>query len=276
MIKTIKEKTIIGDEQSGFVMDSFGAKVLAFYQAGKNILFYDEEDISHSGIPLCFPSFGPLVNGEFLRGTQKYAMKQHGFARDQEFVLVEQSEKSLTYELKANGETKERFPFDFVFRVKTSIEQNALIQEYAFTNLSNEKLPLSPGVHPYFAVQNPKEISFTSDATLVNDLNDDYVSKALVEAKEFNLLSEPSYQVSGAPNAHISNHRASSSILSYDNKKVELCFDAEKFKYFTVWRSSEDDQFICFEPANKQNALNDDPQWLAHQETWETMVRISV
>ena len=45
--KTIGKKYIVGDEQLGFVCDSFGAKILAFYKAGKSSLFYSEDDIAH-------------------------------------------------------------------------------------------------------------------------------------------------------------------------------------------------------------------------------------
>ena len=270
--KTISKKFIIGDEQLGFVCDSFGAKILAFYKEGKNSLFYAEDDISHSGIPLCFPSFGPLENNQFLWQEKAYEMKQHGFARDNDFELLSQDESSLSLVLRSSQKTKERFPFDFEFKVNYSLVGGELIMDYDFKNLSAEALPLAPGIHPYFAVDDPNEIIFSSNAQSVNNNLQNYALIDMAEAECFEPVGEQTYRIHGAPDLHVSGHTQSRNLLNLGSQKIEMNFDPLLFKRYTIWRKGADVNYICFEPANEKNALNANPQMIEPGKSWETRV----
>ena len=74
--KTIE---IIQKDNISIYVDSLGAKVLAINIDEKNILFYDEKDIKHSGIPICLPFFGPLRDGILKVDDNDYKIGQHGF-----------------------------------------------------------------------------------------------------------------------------------------------------------------------------------------------------
>ena len=272
--KTLGTKFIIGDEKLGFVCDSFGAKILAFYVSGKNILFYDENDIGHSGIPLCFPSFGPLDDNTFVWEGASYPMKQHGFIRDNDFELVNRTDSSLSLVLRSSQKTKKRYPFDFEFLVEFSLDQDVLKMYYEFKNLSENVLPLAPGIHPYFSVDNPQDIIFSSNAQTVNDNLQGYALINMIESECFEAVGGQSYRIHGAPDLHIIGHTDSRNVLNFGSSKVEMAFDTFDFQRFTVWRKDDSVPYICFEPANEKNALNDKPVMVEAGTSWKTEVML--
>jgi galactose mutarotase-like enzyme len=272
--KTVNKKFTVGNEELGFVCDSYGAKILAFYKDEKNLLFYAEDDISHSGIPLCFPSFGPLEDNQFQWQGQSYEMKQHGFVRDQEFELLKQNESSLSLVLRSSSVNKERYPFDFEFIVTYSLEDGELVMNYNFKNLSDEVLPLAPGIHPYFAVDDPSEISFFSNAFSVNNNLEDYAIVSMSENENFELIGDQAYRIHGAPDMHILGHMNPHNKLNLGSAQVEMIFDPSLFRRFTIWRKSAEVPYICFEPANEKNALNTNAQMIEPGQAWQTRVTL--
>ena len=63
--------------------------------------------------PVLFPFVGTLREGRYLYEGRSYPMSQHGFARDMEFTLTEQTEDFISLRLSSNDETLERYPFPF-------------------------------------------------------------------------------------------------------------------------------------------------------------------
>ena len=53
-------------------------------------------------------------------------MSQHGFARDMEFELREQTADSLKFALRATEETKVKYPFDFELELGYRLSETIL------------------------------------------------------------------------------------------------------------------------------------------------------
>ena len=254
--------------------DSFGAKCLDIIIDGENQLFYDEDDIGHSGIPICFPSFGPLRNNEFLHDDQVFPMKQHGFIRDLDFQTSVAEEGSLSYSISQNKETLARYPFDFTFSVTYSLNENGLQIDLAMSNESSEKMPVSPGIHPYFAVNDPSDISFTTEAVQAHNNLNSYEIESLVDS-EYLQVEGDKVKVLKNPDHHLIDHQLETTTVSRGAQKtIELTASLDEFKFMTVWRKSEDSKFICLEPANVQNGLNDSPQWIDPGSSFKSTVLI--
>ncbi|NQZ59199.1 MAG: hypothetical protein HRT88_17230 [Lentisphaeraceae bacterium] len=259
------------------VIDHHGAKVIGLFFNDTNILFYDEEDIAHSGIPLCFPAFGALKNNKFLYEGKTYNMKQHGFIRDSVFTLNERGENFLTFELKSNAQTLEKFPFDFSFQVRYTLDDGKLHISLDFKNESLTKMPLAPGLHPYFAVDNPKDISFSSLATEGNDQLQDF---AVVPVSDvfplFENDQELLYHVQGTPILHLINHGLHETVIKPGSlAKIKMSADPQVFNRMVIWRNTENAPFICVEPANKLDDLNQKPIWVNAGESFNTELIIS-
>ena len=275
IVETIGNKYELSVGNSRIIVDSFGAKVLAFYQNDKNRLYYDAKDISHSGIPLCFPSFGPLNNNELSVDSGTYVMKQHGFARDMEFSLFEKTDNFIIFELISDEETMLKFPFEFSFKVKYSLSDNELLISFAWQNKSDIKSPLSPGVHPYFMVYDREEIVLQTNSLSYN-LSDDFSEVKKVIGSEFlDAATQTSFIIKGAPDINLINHNSENTNVSLgDNKSVVLKYSSMDFDRLTVWRKNAKEDYICVEPANAQNKINDNPLMIDVGGSWESKVII--
>jgi galactose mutarotase-like enzyme len=101
--------------------------------------------------PLLFPIVGALPGGTYSYGGTSYRLGNHGFAREQELAVVEQSPEAVTYELGSSDKTLAIYPFRFVLRIGYRASGNRLQVEYTVRNAEERKtLPFSIGAHPGF------------------------------------------------------------------------------------------------------------------------------
>jgi|TARA_B110000879_G_scaffold212302_1_gene307892 galactose mutarotase-like enzyme len=278
-IKGRGQVTVLSQGDWKALVDSYGGQVLGLFYQGKNILHYDAEDISHSGIPLCVPNFGPLVNGEFLSAGKAYKMGQHGFIRDRLLTVCAISENAVSYRFVADQISKQKYPFDFEFTVTYSISDLGLKISLNVDNLSCEELPLAPGVHPYFSVENPLEVCFETDALTANNNLNNYAIETLADSEYVESVTDKSgrYRVLKNPEIHLIGHSAGSIKLYPEaDIPISIYFDNAVFNRLIIWRKSSDAKYICVEPAYVKNGLNDQPLIISAQGNWQTELLIAV
>ncbi|WDE99023.1 hypothetical protein PQO03_14390 [Lentisphaera profundi] len=274
-LKAINLKYELEYGQNRIEVDSYGAKVLGLYLGGDhNILFYDENDISHSGIPLCFPGFGPLKEGKFQNAGKDYEMNQHGFVRNSVFDLIARGDNFLNFQLESNFYTKEKFPFNFLFQVSYTLSEKELIIDLWIKNQSRQVMPLAPGIHPYFAVKEPNGLSFTS---LAKNANNNLLNYEVVEASTVLTPSEQSYHIKGAPDLHLIDHTLQETMIYRKGESnLKMTADPNIFNRMVIWRKSEDSKYVCIEPAYEQNGLNENPIAILPGKAFETRVVIAL
>ena len=261
-IKGIGTTSYISKDEITVVLDSHGAKVLSLEQTGRNILYYDPHDIPHSGMPLCFPNFGPLENGKLIANGKHFNMGQHGFIRDRNFEIKYKSADSITYALKYDIASLTVFPFEFEFTAKYSIIKSGITMKLIMENNSQNNMTIAPGVHPYFAVDNPMEIFLNTKAERGNNNSDGYREMRLEESGAFKIANcdkdgLKTVLVRGVPDMHLINHGLEKTNLMVGNTRtIEIVSDPEVFNRMTVWRKASDSKFICVEPAFEQNGIN--------------------
>lgn len=100
--------------------------------------------------PVLFPIVGSLNNGSYRYGGKEYPMSQHGFARDMEFALLQQTRDELRFVLKSDEETKTKYPFDFELELGYRLCENHLVVSWKVTNCDEKKMYFSIGGHPAF------------------------------------------------------------------------------------------------------------------------------
>lgn len=151
------------------VVPERGGLITRWQIGGEDILYFDEErfaDPSKSvrgGIPILFPICGNLPDNTYQLDGQSYTLKQHGFARDLPWKVVQQDVKTaaeLTLELTSNDETRSRYPFEFRLAFTYRLHGHSLELQMQFTNLSDRPMPFSTGLHPYFQVNDKSQLSF--------------------------------------------------------------------------------------------------------------------
>jgi galactose mutarotase-like enzyme len=100
--------------------------------------------------PILFPFVGLVRDKQYSYQGKRYQMGQHGFARDMEFQLIEQTEEELWFELNSNATTLENYPFEFKLQLGYQLEERTVKVMYRVINPSKEVMYFSIGAHPAF------------------------------------------------------------------------------------------------------------------------------
>jgi len=260
------------------VVPERGGIITSWQVQGKELLYLDKERFANpnlsvrGGIPILFPICGNLPDNTYTYKGQQYKLKQHGFARDLPWEVTQQVTQdtvSLTLVLNGNEQTRAAYPFDFQLAFTYQLLGNSLEIRQRFTNLSNESMPFSTGLHPYFLTPDKAQLQFKIPATeLQNQItktihpfsgNFDFNSDEIDVA--FRQLSSQSATVTDAS-------RQLQLQLSWDDTYSTLVFWTLKGK-----------DFYCLEPwSAPRNALNTGEHLigLAPGSTRESLVRMTV
>lgn len=281
-IKGLGEVTTLTSGDVTVAIDSHGAKVLSVDVAGRDILFYDENDIGHSGIPLCFPSFGPLNNKEFLYEGTAYPMNQHGFIRDSKFDVKVVGDKTIVCTLSESEESLSRYPFPFLFTVTYEIIDAGLSIRFQFENKSDKTIPLAPGVHPYFNVADVNEVTVTSCALEGEDNEQDCKVLSIADSGVMDEVSREEngvalLKIKNSPDFNLVGHNLDTTLIGTGHENgVVLTSDSSVFNRMTVWRKNETVPYVCVEPAYAQNGINDEPILIEAGKEFDTTVTVAV
>jgi galactose mutarotase-like enzyme len=136
----------------------FGAELRSFQpRGGENVLWDVDSQFWNRVAPHLFPIVGRLKNDQYHYQGVQYAMKQHGFARDQSFEVLEHTESEVLLGLRSSEETQAMYPFDFQFQVRYRIEGKVLWVDYVTKNLGDTPMLYSVGGHPGFGIKGPIE-----------------------------------------------------------------------------------------------------------------------
>ncbi len=119
-------------------------------RAGLEYLWQADAGVWARHAPVLFPIVGKLKDNCFRYEGQPYSLSQHGFARDCEFSLIENTSASCLFELRSNEKTKTNFPFDFALRIGYFLEGDVLQTRYEVENPDKKTLFFSIGAHPGF------------------------------------------------------------------------------------------------------------------------------
>ncbi|MEN9222068.1 MAG: hypothetical protein Q6M04_06490, partial [Thermostichus sp. BF3_bins_97] len=129
-----------------------GAEILYMDEAR----FLDPSLTVRGGIPILFPICGNLPDNTYSHAGQSYTLKQHGFARNRPWQVVDQDtdgQASLTVMLESDAETLSVYPFEFTLLFSYQLRGRQLTLKQHITNRSPEPMPFSVGFHPYFQVE---------------------------------------------------------------------------------------------------------------------------
>ena len=117
------------------------------------LLWKKDDALWNRFAPILFPIVGRLVNDQYTYDGNIYAMRQHGFARDQVFEVLEHHETSVTLCFKANDHTRAQYPFDFELRVTYVLIGRLLKISHEVINRDAKDLFFSIGGHPGFHIE---------------------------------------------------------------------------------------------------------------------------
>jgi galactose mutarotase-like enzyme len=253
--------------------------IITRWQLGEEeILYLDSERFANpdltvrGGIPILFPICGNLPENIYTYHEKEYQLKQHGFARDLPWQVIDQQTQecaSITLFLESNAQTKQFYPFDFEVIFIYQLKGNTLEIRQSYTNNSAESMPFSTGLHPYFVTSDKTQLEFQIPSTQYQDQRNktihpftgsfDYQSDEIDVA--FSDLTDCSASVTDkSRNLHLH--------LSYDDAYSKVVFWTVKGK-----------DFYCLEPwSAPRNAINTGEQLiiLEPEASLETVVALTV
>lgn len=102
--------------------------------------------------PILFPIVGRLQDNQYRVGDQSYTMTQHGFARDREFTIIDQTATQVSLELSADDRTRALYPYNFILTLSYELVDHQLKTHATVTNPDETPLYFSFGAHPGFNV----------------------------------------------------------------------------------------------------------------------------
>ncbi|MEI7653064.1 MAG: hypothetical protein WCJ70_02160 [bacterium] len=228
------------------VIDLQGGYVHSWTIDGIDIL-YVGKDPKRRGIPLLFPYFGKPDS----------ALPQHGFARDTRWRLDTSSANfaSLVF---SNSDISDAariyYPYPFEVHVDMELAATRLTYTLRITNTGLKDMPISPGLHPYWAVPHAQKHRIQIkgiegfDASSIDwdtqppDEDFPYLEKVIVKMPQYSVSIEEV-----TPN-HLSTEQ------------------------ITVWSqplTSADHDFVCVEPiCGLRGGYVVEPILVAPTETW--------
>ena len=135
----------------GAAVSARGAELQRLHTAaGEELLWDGNPDVWAGRSPLLFPVVGNVKDDRITVRGQHYPLLRHGFARTSTFELVESSTARCTWRLRANDETRARYPFTFRLDVAYALDGARLTMSATVANDGVEPMPASFGFHPAF------------------------------------------------------------------------------------------------------------------------------
>jgi len=200
--------------------------------------------------PILFPIVGSLKNDAYTFGQKEYHLSRHGFARDMEFQLIEQTQSSATFSLSYNEETLKKYPFKFELQIIYQLEESKLNISYKVINKGETQMPFSIGAHPAFAL--PEQFSnysiqFEKEEKLKYSLLEDgLISNTTATLETSNNTVSLNYKLF-ENDALVFKTLQSNSLTILENSKPYLKVDFKDFPSLGIW-TKEKASFICIEP----------------------------
>lgn len=258
-MRRMSETRIIENSRFVVKVEDLGAELSSIYDKknDRELIWNADPEWWPRHAPVLFPSVGVTHDGHYKYRGKSYPMSQHGFARDMEFTFLGQEGNTLVHELKATAETKENYPFDFVFQVRHILNEDGVVVDWTVKNEDDEEMLFTIGAHPAFVVP-AKEGTEQKDYKLTFDgqkeLKYIYINEegtAIYRDVKTLPLENGCYT--------IGEHLFDNGVLIFENKQVEkvgfafpdgseyLTIDCKGFPFVGIW-TKPNAPFICLEP----------------------------
>lgn len=221
--------------------------------------------------PLLFPSIGKSNDDAYVLDEKRYEMRQHGFARDNEFSVSEQKDTAVTLELHANSDTRALYPFDFTLKVFYELTDAGLSVAYSVTNDSDKTMPYSLGFHPGFALTQALENYTLTLRGAETPLQRFGINP--VPFRDGRVVPFEEAEGNHVPLSHslldggliiLDATHASEAVLEAHDGSERVLITLQDFPYLTLWSpEGKEAPFVCVEPfAGLPDVAGEPSDWM--------------
>lgn len=155
-----------------------GAELQSLLANGREYLWHGDPEFWGRRAPILFPIVGRLADDTLRIDGREYRMKQHGFARDAEFVRCDGK-----YVLVEDG-YRENYPYAFELVVEYTTQGNTLICDWQVTNRDDKTMYFQIGAHPAFMLPDYNATDGVHGFVQCYDANDKIVSPMVFNCLE--------------------------------------------------------------------------------------------
>ncbi|MGL4952565.1 MAG: aldose 1-epimerase family protein [Culicoidibacterales bacterium] len=209
--------------------------------------------------PVLFPIVGRLAENKYTHNGTSYELSQHGFARDQQFEVVETTLDSVCFRLEATEQSRQQYPFEFILDIVYTLQVDKLVIDWFVKNPAEETLHFSIGAHPAFSTK-----------LLPNDQFSDYILEFAQPEDLTAMLLDPKQGLFSGEVAEVSadvermalhydlfdndaivfnNFQGGEMTLRSKNHQHGLTYNFAGFPYVAIWTPPKQmAEFICLEP----------------------------
>ena len=236
-----------------------GAELISFIgnADGLEYLWSGDPAVWGRHAPVLFPLVGRLPGDAYHHQGRNYRLPQHGFARDQEFAVLRQSNTELVFRLQNDENTRAVFPFAFELLITYTLRGAQLSVRWDVRNPApDQPLLFSIGAHPavrcpllpgeefgdyYFAFDHPVTLD---RHLLTGGLLNGETARVLTHVQELPL----SYELF-ADDALVFKHYDFTRLTLRSRKSARFVrFQFAGFPYLGLWTKGPGANFVCVEP----------------------------
>ena len=229
------------------LLNTLGAELNSYSNpSGKEYVWNSDPAYWLRSSPLLFPTVGNVRNGETVIKNHIYQMPKHGFCKESEFEVTEQTENSVTFLLKANEETLKLYPYNFELYLSYHLNGSTLSMDYKVINKDSDLMYYHIGAHPGFMcpvnngenIENcilrfEKEEDFISYEYDMKNLEFNFDHKVSQKAKGSTLpLTIPMFDQDAVFFEHTNSHRVSF-VNAVTGKGISMYYP--DFESFAIW-----------------------------------------
>ena len=237
-----------------------GAELTGIYDKtnDREILWQADPAYWKRHAPVLFPNVGRNYKDIWRLNGKEYPSRQHGFARDSDFICTDITDNSLTFILKSSEETLKVYPFAFALKITYTLKEHDLDVCWEVVNNDSETMYFTIGGHPAFRVP-VREGESQSDCRLAFE-GLDALTYLLIDTSAGTVIADEPHTLSlENGTCSIAPHMFDKDALVFDNGQIEwaalalpdgkpyIALESKNFPNFGIW-SKPGAPYVCLEP----------------------------
>ncbi|GGO04728.1 aldose 1-epimerase family protein [Saccharibacillus kuerlensis] len=250
---------ILNSESATVEIKPLGAEMISFKRkdTGHEYIWKGDPEFWTGRSPVLFPIVGSVYDGKMRAEGGTYELKNHGFARNREFRLVEADEMRAVFHLSADEETLAMYPYQFALTLTYTLEGSTLRIQYRVDNDDDKAIYFQLGTHPAFncpigegAEFEDYVLEFEQEETLERffvtggNIQIPDKSEIVLEKGTVLPLRREQFEEGAMIFRDVKSDRVT---LKSDKNEHSVTVSYENFPYMGVWQP-KNAPFICIEP----------------------------
>ena len=232
-----------------------GAELVSLKKEGREYMWNGDPTFWNRHAPILFPAVGKPYNNELHIDGKIYTMKQHGFARDSEFVVMGEGRMRMV-----GAGHSEIYPYRFELEAHYRLNGSTVEVCWTVTNTDIHSMHFQIGAHPGFMLPDYNVTDAVHGYVCYFDSKGNPVSPVTVSALEDgnrigkkNIVIPDRMPVVGDTFAHdalvFEEGQVAEAVLCDKQGRAVLSVSCQQAEAFGVWAPHKEGcPFVCLEP----------------------------